>query len=342
MPATIKDIARQLNISISTVSYALNGGPRSVPADVRAKVLAVARELNYRPNRLARSMATGRTDTIAIVQPAKITSLVHSPYVLTVLDGLVETAEQLQQDILLLSMPSNAPLERVMHAILGGKADSVVLIAPALASPLPQEIARQQFPCAVLSADGPPGVLTITADNHAATEQAMDYLTRTGHRDIAHLVGLTAMRDGRDRLLAYREYMTRHRLPLREEWLVPGDFRYQAGYQATRQLLQQKVRPTAILAGNDESGIAAVDAAESLGLHVPQDLSVIGFDVLPQTWLHTRRITSVRQPIHDMAAYAVQQLTQWVREGLPPTPDRVVLPTEVADFGSVSAPPARK
>ncbi len=315
MAATIKDIARKLNISISTVSYALNDGPRNVPPDVREKVLAVAREMEYRPNKVARSMATGRADTLAIVPPRDAHSMMLSPYLQIVLNGIVEAAEEMGQDILLRTTFGDADPVAMVQTLQSGKADGMLLVAPHTDSQLAEAAASQNFPCVVFSADAPAGCLSVSADNRDGTRRALDYLREIGHRKIGHLVGREGLRDASLRHYAYRDYLREHDLPLREDWIRSGGFTYQGGRSAATEILLQADRPTALLAANDESGVGAIDAALALGLRVPQDVSIIGFDMLPHEIFALRRLTSVRQPIHEMAKAAVALLTQWTRDG---------------------------
>ena len=302
MPVTIKDIARQLNISISTVSYALNDGPRPVPADIKAKVLAVAQELNYRPNSLARSMATGRTDTIAVVPPSGGHPMLLSPYLLTVLNGIMEAAETLEQDVLLHTVRGDREPMGSARSVFSGKVDGVLLIAP---------------------------------DNAVATYQAMAHLYALGHRHVAHVAGKAGLRDAEERRAAYQRFLEEKGMPAPHEWLVTGDFTYKRGREAALHLLALPDRPTAVLAGNDESGLGVIDAALELGLRIPADLSVIAFDVLPQSF-QQRSLSSVRQPIHQMAMEAVYLLTQWAQSGNRPEPARRVFPTELVELGSTA------
>ena len=339
MPATIKDIARKLNISTSTVSYALNGGPRQVPPEVREKVLAVARELNYRPNSLARSMVTGRTDTIAIVPPRGTRPVVLSPYIQAVLNGIVEAAEALRQDVLLHTARGDTDPIGIARSVLGGRADGIFLIAPSLHSTLPKEIAAHQIPCVVFSAEGPEGTLTVTIDNAQATQQALDHLVRLGHRKIGHIVGRLEMRDGLQRQEAYRSYLREHDMPIREEWIVPGDFAYSRAHEAARQILATAEPPTAILAANDESGVAAIHAAEEMGLRVPEDLSIVSYDSLPEAILSSRDLTAVRQPIQQMTARAIQLLVEWAQTGQRPEPARYTFPAELVMQRTTAPPP---
>ena len=338
MAATIKDIARELNISISTVSYALNDGPRSVPPEVKEKVLAVARQMEYRPNKIARSMVTGRADTIAVVPPRDAHEMLLSPYLQIVLNGIIAAAEEMGQDILLRTTFTESDPIAAVQTMQSGKADGMILIAPHDDSRLAEAAATLNFPCVVFSADAPPGTLSVSVDNREATYKALDYLTKIGHRKIGHLIGREGLRDAGLRYNAYRNYCRERSLPLRDEWIQSGGFTYQGGREAAEKILSLPDRPTALLAANDESGVGAIDAALSLGLRVPQDVSIVGFDMLPHEIFALRHLTSIRQPIHEMAKSSVALLTQWTRTGEIPLPASRLFPAELVVQDTTAAP----
>lgn len=126
MAATIKDIARVLKISTSTVSYALNGGPRSVPDEVRQRVLATAAELGYRPNRLAKSMVTGKTSTIGIIPPGTSILAAVGPFFQVVLNGILSAAEEVKHDVLIFTGFSDGNEDRFLDSVLDGRVDGLI------------------------------------------------------------------------------------------------------------------------------------------------------------------------------------------------------------------------
>jgi len=128
MPATIKDIARLLNISTSTVSYALNGGPRRVPEDVRERVLATAAELGYRPNRIAQSMVTGKTHTFGVVQPGAMQISALSPFFQVVLDGILTGSEAVSKDVLIFTQFDTEHQQRFLDRLLDGRIDGLIFL----------------------------------------------------------------------------------------------------------------------------------------------------------------------------------------------------------------------
>jgi len=328
MPATIRDIAKRLGISVSTVSYALNGGPRPVPEEVRQRVLEVARELDYRPNRLARSMVTGKTETIAVVPPVVTRNMLRSPYIHAMLSSIADAVGEHGYDILLHT--SAAPMDDVdlVQSLLSGKVDGILLIAPLSTSRVPHELRQRNVPCVVISARVE-GLPCVCADNATGIFAAMDWLYAQGHRRFGFVGGPSAFYDARQRLFAFRQYLTERRLPLHHEWLAEGDFTAQGAMASARTMLATSERPTAVLAANDETAAGILQAAQELGLRVPEELSVVGFDDTPFAQVLSPPLSTVRQPLEQMATEAVSMLVRWIERREQPAEEERKLPTEL-------------
>lgn len=306
MPTTVKDIARQLNLSTSTVCYALNGGPRTVTEEVRKKVLEKARELDYRPNRLARSLVKGSTHTIGVVPPSTETNVFLSPFVQLAWNAIVNEAETSGQDILLFAAKNlNSPNEPGL-GLLDGRIDGVIFIAPMHNAGPIMSVTERGLPFAsICSSPDAPGV-HMTADNAQGIRQAIRHLVELGHERIAHIAGSPDSPDGQIRLEAFKESMRELGLPIPDGYIEQSSFTRSFGYEATLRLLRLKNRPTAIVASNDELGVGACTAAREMGLDVPSDLSVVGFDDTEMASLCYPPLSTIQQPISDMAAAAVR------------------------------------
>jgi len=328
MPATIRDIAKRLGISVSTVSYALNGGPRPVPEEIRLKVLEVARELDYRPNRLARSMVTGKTETIAVVPPVVTRNMLRSPYIHAMLSSIADAVGVHGYDILLHT--SATPMDDVtlVQSLLSGKVDGILLIAPLSTSRVPLELHLRRVPCVVVSARAE-GMPSVCADNTAGIFAAMDWLYAHGHRRFGFVGGAPAFYDAQQRLLAFRQYLKEHQLPLRREWLAERDFTARGAVSGARAMLTLSERPTAVLAANDETAAGVLQVAQELGLRVPEDVSVVGFDDTPFAQVLSPQLSTVRQPLEQMATEAVNMLMEWMEKREPPTDRERTFPTEL-------------
>jgi DNA-binding LacI/PurR family transcriptional regulator len=308
MSATIKDIAKRLNLSVSTVSYALNGGPRLVNDQVRAKVLQTAQELNYRPNRNARSLITKRSHSIGVVPSELQVNLSLGPYFQLALNGIVNVAEATCQDVLLFTREDQKNAERLMDYLLDGRVDGIVFIAPPTDSPTVKVIQDSGIPSIVIGNGHDAIAVGYSVDNANGVWSAMDHLYRLGHRRIAHITGRIDMHDGISREQAYRSFMSEKGLTVDESHVVRGNFRLEGGIEAGHKLLEKPRRPTAVFCANDELAIGLIHAARDLGLEVPGQLSVIGFDDSPASAYSFPPLTTVRQPISHMASEAMKDL----------------------------------
>ncbi len=317
MATTIKDIAKRLNISFSTVSYALNGGPRSVPEETRLKVLAMAKELNYRPNRVARSMVTGRSDTIGIVPPEVSENVFLSPYLHLALNGIANEAGRLHQDILLFTRCNETERDELASVLVDGRVDGVIFIAPHFSEKSVELATSMHSPCVTVSGAPLEGVLTFCVDNDAGVFQAMQHLYDLGHRKIAHIAGRLDMQDAILRLQAYQAFLRSKHMPYREEWVSMGQFMIEGGSRAMGALLALPDPPTAVFCANDEMAVGALMEAYRRGKRVPEDVSIVGFDMTPSSANVYPAITTVQQPISELGAAAVRAVKALIDAKVP-------------------------
>jgi DNA-binding LacI/PurR family transcriptional regulator len=309
MGATIKDIARQLKISTSTVSYALNGGPRNVPESVRDEVLRVARELNYRPNRIAKSLVTRRSNTVGLMPTEANPDLTNSPYFQICFNAILNQAEAKAQDVLVFSrfIPKGPALESVLSTLCDGRADGIILLAPFVDSPLLRGLVQREVPFVVTSTETTEAI-SYTCDNRHGVSVAMNYLRSLGHRRIAHLAGHFGLHDAIERQDAVVSVARELGMEVRPEWIIQSLLNTDVAEEMLTSVLQSADRPTAILCFNDEIAMAAYRAANRLGMRIPADLSVIGFDNSFRCEHMSPALTSVEQPIAKIARCAFDAL----------------------------------
>jgi LacI family transcriptional regulator len=331
---TIKDIARELNISVSTVSYALNGGPRSVPEEVKARVLKTAQALGYRPNRVARSMVTGRSYTLGIVLPDRGLDVLLSPYLRVAMNAIVNEAGRLHHDILLYTRHAKTDAEQMMSTILDGRVDGVLFVAPHSTHATLEQAATLHMPCVAISGAQVDKVISFSSCNKSGVNSAMQHLYDLGHHRIAHIAGQLDMLDAIERMTAYQEFLYEKRIPYRDEYVQKGSFYIAGGCRAAHQLLALKDRPTAIFCANDEMGIGAIQACQESGLRVPEDMSVVGFD--DAGGYVSPALTTVRQPVHQLCTAAVDALVNLI-EGRP-APTQTEFETELIVRASTRGP----
>ncbi|MDI9641707.1 LacI family DNA-binding transcriptional regulator [Kamptonema cortianum] len=312
MGATIKDIAKRLNISVSTVSYALNGGPRQVREDVKEKVLETARELNYRPNRIARSMKTGKSGTLGVVPPEVVENVFLSPYLHLALNGIINEAGRLHQDVLLFTRCNETDSDELVSILGDGRVDGVIFIAPHFSEKAVELALSLHSPCVTVAGVPLDGVLTFSVDNELGVDLAMKHLYDLGHRRIGHIAGRLDMQDSILRLQGYQKFLRSKRLSYREEMVTMGQFTIEGGRAAMRQLLSLDEPPTAVFCANDEMALGALMEAQSAGVKVPDELSIVGFDSTPGSANVFPSLTTVEQPIGALGAAAVRAIVQMI------------------------------
>lgn len=308
MGATIKDIARRLNISTSTVSYALNGGPRNVPEEVKANVLRVAKELNYRPNRIARSLVTRKSSTIGVLPTEATENLALSPYFQQCLNGILNEAERHRHDVLIYGRVNAAEASWDTVATLSdGRTDGVLMMAPMVGAPFLAELKERGVPLCLINSMVP-GEVCFNVNNFIGVRQGVEHLISLGHRRIAHLAGRQTLHDGQQRKEAFYEVMAEHGLEVKPEWVIETDFTPISGHEKALALFQSGELPTAVHCANDELAQGLYRAAWELGISIPGDISVVGFDNTPATVHMLPGLTTVGQPIDRIAAEAVRAL----------------------------------
>lgn len=313
MATRLKDIADHLNISISTVSYALNGGPRSVPDDIRQRVLEAAKELNYLPNRLARSLAAGKTKTIGVLPDSITRGLTLVPYFQTCFNGIVNELETWDYDVLLYTRVFPNDPDRLVAMLLDGRVDGVILLAPLKSSSVIARTEAAHVPSVVLFGEAQETIPAIKCDNQGGMRLAVQHLASLGHRKIGHIHGGSDKVDASERMDAFTAAIHEFGLESRSEWNRYGAFTPDGGDEAAIQIFAQATRPTALVCGNDGSAVGVYRAAQRLGLRIPEDISVTGFDDGPSAQVLIPQLTTVRQPMEAMgmaAAHAVMDLIQ--------------------------------
>jgi len=337
--ATIKDIARQLKISTSTVSYALNGGPRNVPDSVRDNVLLVARELNYRPNRVAKSLVTRRSNTIGLMPTQTNPDLTNSPYFQIAFNAIINHAEASAQDVLVFSRFAEvSAVDQMVSTLCDGRADGVILLAPFIDSPLALGLLERGTPVAVTNIQIP-GLPSFTCDNRHGVRVALNYLRSLGHQKVAHVAGHLDLQDAIERYEAFIEICKELNIETRPEWIVQSDLIPDRAREQLLPILQAHDRPTAVFCFNDEVAAGAYKAAYSLGMRIPTDLSVIGFDNSFRCDHMAPGLTSVEQPVDLIARSAFDAVMAQIN-GDGAVVDSACFDTRLVVRNSTCGPPA--
>jgi LacI family transcriptional regulator len=305
-PATIIDVAREAGVSIKTVSRVVNR-EAGVHAETREQVEQVMARLNYRPKQSARSLAGGRSFLIGLLYYDPSAAFVGG-----VQQGATLRCREAGYHLVVESLHNDAPdlpmqVDRMVSAL---RPDGMILTPPLCDNPqVLQALRDSQTPCVLISpaADDPEHPSVRMDDVHAA-EEITNLLISLGHQRIAIIKGAKDQVASKRRYQGYAAALKAHGIPLDKDLIVQGDFTFPTGVEAAYQLLSRRQRPTAVFASNDEMALGVLVAAQRLGLEVPGDLSIAGFDDTPAAARVWPPLTTVRQPMDDMARAAVDLL----------------------------------
>lgn len=327
MAATIKDIAKRLNISISTVSYALNNGPRPVPEHVRERVLEVAKELDYRPNRIARLLNARRAFSIGIVPAKPDKDAFLSPHFQQLLNGMMNVLEDTKYAASVFAHHSAVNETEFIDSLTDGRVDALLFSGDLALEPIREAVTKRGLPSIALGADVRGDGPVFNADNYCGVQQALLHLKSMGHRRIAYLGGPEDTVDGRDRNQSFHTLREQLGLDMDPALIGSGKFVVPDGEEFAAQLLKLAKRPTAIFCANDEMAIGVCKAAYRAGLSIPRDWSVVGFDDYSHSWTVTPSLTTVHQPVAEMSAEATRALIAWIESDT--APESRVFPTSL-------------
>ncbi len=312
---TIEDIARLAGVSKATVSRVLNQKPDVDPA-TRERILHLIAQYDYTPNLAAAGLAGGRRYLVSIVTPS-----LTWPFVSEVLRAIIETLDHTPYSVLLYSRndrSSDQEHQEALQRLLSTHVHAgLIAIYP---GPLmPRLVDHQQVAPVVVIDDQASHEYQpwICVENQAGAYMAVCHLLQHGYQRIAHIQGPMHYLCAHDRHQGYCQALAEAGVPFDPVLVVEGDFQYEGGRRAARRLLSlpAECRPTAIFASNDHMAYGVCAVAEEYGLHIPEDLAVVGFDDIEQTAHHllpfvTRlpALTTVRQPFYGMGELATQLL----------------------------------
>lgn len=316
MATTLKDIARAAGVDVATVSRALNGN-YGVHKETRKKVLAVASRLNYRPNRMAKGLATGKSHTLGLV-----ISDIRNPFLTELVRGAEDAAYHAGYHVLLCNSDLDPDKQiQYTHSLLEKRVEGLLMHSVvALSEKKLKELASYGVPIVLLCR--PPGALAfsgVSVDNFQGGMLVGNYLIGLGHRTIAHLTGprdhgnLTERASGFMKAVEGNSKVT----PI----IMYGRHNTQSGYEMTRKLLTQHRKVTAICAANDATAFGVIRAVFEAGLNIPEDISLIGFDNVELASIVRPPLTTVDQPKYDMGQAAVEILLRLASQPEHQTPE---------------------
>lgn len=319
---TIRDVAALAGVSISTVSLALTSTDR-VSKETRAKVIAAAQAVDYVPNTLAPSLRNGATRHIGV-----ITLDLTNPFTSTMLHAIERRAAAANYTMVVVSSDSDPERELVALNLLKSQRVAGVLLNSMGRDPEHiRKIERISMPLVLFDQQISQKLDFVGVDNELSSRMLTEYLLRLGHRRIAFICGQSGLWTADMRLKGFLDTLEQHGIPHDPSLCLAGDYSGDSAYQITVDLLSHGTPPTAILAANNVMALGALEAILALGFRCPQDISLAGIDDVPWGTLVKPRLTTVTQPIEDLANTATEWLLEQIAHGPQPhTPQHLVLP----------------
>lgn len=330
---TIVDVADEAGVSYATVSRVINNKDHVSP-EKRERVLRAMAQLGYVANMQARSLAGGSSHVVGL-----LVNYLSSEYAVEIIRGIDATLQANQYDLLLYSAHTHKTRESTyVTKLTRHLADGLLLILPQHAQTYLDALRLRNFPYVLIdylsNREGAPSVATT---NFQGAYDAVDYLLQLGHRRIGLITGALETGCAQERLAGYKAALKAHGIPEEPELISEGHFLQPQGYQCTQELLALAEPPTAIFASNDMMAFGVMEAAREKGLRLPEELSIIGFDDIPQARQVHPQLTTVHQPLEEMGQRAAHLLLQYIAH---PTAEleRIELPTRLIIRESCQAP----
>src|SRR5260370_29909985 len=329
---TIRDVAQQAGVSISTVSNVLNGNDWQVGHVVRQRVLEIAEQLNYRANAIARSMVKRKTATIGLV-----INEVENPLFVPVVGGINEDLQPAGYHMVLASAPDLQSEIEAIETLRAQQVDGIIFMALSLSYPIDHlvRLKEDDVPFVVINRYvEDEGINQILLDDWEAAYSATNHLIDLGHIRIGTVSGPLyndpPRRSALERHRGWQQALTERRLDVRPEWILEGYYNYEGGYHAIRRFLAQQEgkeleRPTALFAANELMAIGALKALQQTGARFHQSMAIIALGDPPFAAYTIPALTALALPTPEAGGIAARIPLDWFKEGKPPQARRISL-----------------
>ncbi|BAB06960.1 catabolite control protein A [Halalkalibacterium halodurans] len=311
MNTTIYDVAREAGVSMATVSRVVNGNPNVKPA-TRKKVLEAIERLGYRPNAVARGLASKRTTTVGVVIPD-----ISSIFFAELARGIEDIATMYKYNIILCNSDQNKEKEiHLINTLLEKQVDGIVFMGGEITNEHAEEFKRAHVPVVLAATlDAEKEIPSVNIDYKQAAFDAVTYLIEKGHTSIGMVSGsLEDPVNGYQKYAGYREALEERGVAFDESMVVIGDYTYDSGIDAMNVFTKLEKRPTAIFVATDEMALGVIHGAQDHGLNIPDDIEVIGFDNTRLATMVRPTLSTVVQPIYDIGAVSMRLLTKYMNK----------------------------
>lgn len=297
------DVARLAGVSQSSVSRVFSPNAK-VSEEKRERILEAARQLGYKPNVLARSLITQSTNLIGVVV-ADVASLFYAH----LLSALTMRLREIGKQVILFNVGLRQTADEVLPILLEYRVDALIIAATTLSEDMAEDCARQGTPVILFNrAVSLAQVSSVCVDNYEGGRQIADLFLANGQTSFGYIAGIVSTQSNRERERGFMEGV--QMMGVTDVERVQGDYSYASGFECGVELLGGDSRPGAIFCANDPMAMGAIDAAKELGLDVPNDVSIAGFDNIPQAGWGSYQLTTVAQPIERLLDVTMSVLEQ--------------------------------
>ena len=337
---SIIDVARLANVSIATASRVLSGSSHPVSAEKRTRVLEAAQSLNYSPSALAQAMVTGDTRIVGV-----IIGDATDPYFAAIVRGVEDVARDEGYLVIVCNSDRIPEIEtEYLNTLNHYRVDGIIFAGGGLVDKdylreveqVLEVFRRRNAACVSLGKHLFPS-LPILADNVRVIVDAMDYLIGLGHTAIAYISGPSLLTTAELRLNGYKRALENYGLDLNPDFILTGDYKYEAGLNAAREIHKMTTKPTAVLASNDIMAIGCLVGLKELGYEIPGDISVMGIDDITIAQFVDPPLTTIALPLYDLGRIGMESLIK-LRFGAMDYSDIVMLPHSLVVRRSTASP----
>jgi LacI family transcriptional regulator len=324
---TSHQVAERAGVSRSTVSFILNEVPgMKFSEDTRLRVLEAAQELGYVPDAAARTLVSGRTQTLGLIVYDDF-HLKIDAFIPQVLHSLIEVSREYGFSVIVEALNDVQDDDAYLKLVQAKQIDGLVVLNPRSDDDRLNALVEEGFPLVLIGKIQHPEAVSVSHRSFA--EQAVNHLIRLGHQHIAHIsYAPLAYLSANDRSSAYQRALKKAGLPFAEALVRYGNYSADSGYEAMTSLLDEGLEITAVFAGNDTIALGAMAAVHERGLRIPQDIAIVGYDDIPLARFAVPPLTTVRTPPLEQGRQAATMLIDWV-QGKKPEQKQVRLPTEL-------------
>ncbi|MFU0788418.1 catabolite control protein A [Cerasibacillus sp. JNUCC 74] len=310
MNVTIYDVAREANVSMATVSRVVNGNPNVKPT-TRKKVLATIERLGYRPNAVARGLASKKTTTVGAIIPD-----ISSIFFAELARGIEDIATMYKYNMILSNSDQNEDKEiQLINTMLEKQVDGIIFMGGNITEQHIKQFKSSSVPVVLAATyDDNHEMPSVNIDYEQAAYEATNYLIEQGNEVIAFVSGLEETHINQLKYKGYARALSEASLSVDESLIVKGDYSYNSGIEAVNQLIDENKKPSAIFVASDEMALGVIHGLQDKGYHIPDDIEVFGFDNTRLATMVRPTLTTIVQPMYDIGAVAMRLLTKYMNK----------------------------